>query len=403
MRVVVVGATGNVGTSVLHALASAPRVSSIVGVARRRPAMSFPGTEWVTADIRSDDLVSIFRGADAVVHLAWLIQPSRDSAELRSVNVDGSERVFRAAGEAGVGALVYASSIGAYSPGPKDRRVKEDYPTGGIEPSFYSMHKAEVETLLDRFERDHPEVRSVRLRPGLIFKNEAASEIRRYFIGPFLPSPLVRPSLVPVVPDVEGLRFQAVHSLDVGEAYALAVTRDDARGAYNVAAEPVLDPPELARLLGARTVPVPAAAAALGRSRRLARASVAHARGLGRHGSERAAHGHLAHTRRARLGAAAQLGRRADGPACRAARQLGRRHAAARDRGRRARPVARAPDGRRRAQPVGDRSGKKEAGPKPRLHPRVLLAAVTRARHRGPHGRPACGSARRPCHRRSPR
>ena len=258
MRVVVVGATGNVGTSVLHHLASDPAVDSIVGVARRLPEIAYAKTEWVRADIVGDDLVPIFRGADAVVHLAWLIQPSRDSALLRAVNVDGSARVFEAAGRAGVGALVYASSIGAYSPGPKDRAVDESWPTDGIESSFYSAHKAEVERLLDRFEREHPDVRSVRLRPGLIFKGEAAEEIRRYFVGPFLPSPLVRPGLIPVVPDIERLRFQAVHSLDVGDAYRLAVVRDDARGAYNVAAEPVLDPAELARLFGARVVRVPA-------------------------------------------------------------------------------------------------------------------------------------------------
>jgi UDP-glucose 4-epimerase len=260
MKVVVLGASGNVGTSVLHALAGDPNVDSIVGVARRRPAMTFPGVEWVQADIRSDDLVSIFRGADAVVHLAWLIQPSRDEAELRSVNVDGSARVFRAAGEAGVGALVYASSVGAYSPGPKDRAVDESWPTEGVETSFYSRHKAEVERLFDQFERDFPDVRSVRYRPGLIFKAEAAEEIRRYFIGPFLPSPLVRRPLIPVVPDIERLRFQAVHSLDVGEAYALAAVNEDARGAYNVAADPVLDPDVLAEILGARKLPVPAAA-----------------------------------------------------------------------------------------------------------------------------------------------
>src|SRR3954465_171784 len=206
MKVVVVGATGNVGTSLLHALAGDPHVDSIVGVARRMPAMTFPGVEWVQADIRSDDLVSIFRGADAVVHLAWLIQPSRDEGELRSVNVDGSARLFRAAGEAGGGALVYAASIGAHSPGPKDRAVDESWPTDGIETSFYSRHKAEVERLLDSFEREFPDVRWVRLRPGLIFKAEAPGEIGRYFIGPLLPSPLVRPPLIPLVPDVERLR-----------------------------------------------------------------------------------------------------------------------------------------------------------------------------------------------------
>src|SRR5687768_8508146 len=104
MRVVVTGATGNVGTSVLHALAGDPTVDSIVGLARRVPEMSFPKTEWVAADVRHDDLVPIFRGADAVVHLVWAIQPSRDYEELRSINVDGTERVFAATGEAGVGA-----------------------------------------------------------------------------------------------------------------------------------------------------------------------------------------------------------------------------------------------------------------------------------------------------------
>ncbi len=260
MRVVVVGATGNVGTSVLHALAADTSVESIVGVARRLPAICFPGVEWVQADIRRDDLDSLFEGADAVVHLAWAIQPSRDSAELRSVNVDGSARVFRAAGQTGVRSLVYASSVGAYSPGPKDRAVDESWPTDGIESSFYASHKAEVERLLDSFEQEFPDVRWVRLRPGLIFKAEAAEEIRRYFIGPFLPSPLVRRSLIPVVPDVERLRFQAVHSLDVGEAYRLAVVNENARGAYNVAADPVLDPDRLAEILGARKLPLPAAA-----------------------------------------------------------------------------------------------------------------------------------------------
>jgi UDP-glucose 4-epimerase len=255
MRVVVVGATGNVGTSVLDALADEPDVS-VLGVSRRLPELDLPHVEWAAADITSSDLVPLFRGADCVVHLAWLIQPSRDHETLRATNVHGSTRVFEAVAEAGVPALVYASSVGAYSPGPKKRFVDESWPTEGIRTSFYSRHKAEVERILDAFERERPETRVVRLRPGLIFKREAASGIRRLFAGPFLPSPLVRPGLVPFVPDTPRLRFQAVHSRDVGDAYRLAVT-SDARGAFNVAAEPVLDPAELARLLGARLVPVP--------------------------------------------------------------------------------------------------------------------------------------------------
>jgi UDP-glucose 4-epimerase len=256
MRVVVTGATGNVGTSLLRALGQDPSVEEIVGLARRRPELSLPRTRWATADVAHDDLRALFAGADAVVHLAWLIQPSRDRATTHAVNVGGSRRVFEAAAAAGVPSLVYASSVGAYSPGPKDRRVDERWPTDGIPSSFYSRDKAEVERILDRFEAEHPAMRVVRLRPGLIFKRDAASGIRRLFAGPLLPTALLRRGLIPIVPALKRLRFQAVHSLDVGEAYHQAIVRD-VRGAFNIAAEPVLDPAELGRLFGARPLPVP--------------------------------------------------------------------------------------------------------------------------------------------------
>ena len=99
-------------------------------------------------------------------------------------------------------------------------------------------------------------MRVERLRPGLIFKGDAASGIRRLFAGPLLPTSLLRRSLIPIVPSLDRLVFQGVHSFDVGEAYRRAVT-SDVRGAFNIAADPVLDPSELGRLLGARPIPVP--------------------------------------------------------------------------------------------------------------------------------------------------
>jgi nucleoside-diphosphate-sugar epimerase len=255
MRVVVTGATGNVGTSVLAALGREPSVTEIVGLARRVPRLDLPKVRWRQADVTSSPLTPIFDGADAVVHLAWAIQPSHDEPAMERVNVEGSQRVFGAAARAGVGALVYASSVGAYGPGPKDELVDESWPTDGIPTSAYSRHKSRVERLLDDFSAGS-RMRVVRLRPGLIFKREAASEIRRFFIGPLLPSMLVRPRLIPFVPDVPRLRFQAVHSDDVGEAYARAVVRE-VEGAFNIAAEPTIGPPELAELLHARRVPLP--------------------------------------------------------------------------------------------------------------------------------------------------
>jgi nucleoside-diphosphate-sugar epimerase len=260
VRVVVTGATGNIGTSVLRSLQAQPEVERIDGIARRLPELTLDRVRWQRADVAADDLEPLLSGADAVVHLAWLIQPSRDREQTRRTNVEGSRRVFEAVARCEVPRLVYASSVGAYSPGSKELPVDESHPTGGIESSFYSRDKSEVERLLDGFESAHPEVAVARIRPALVFKREAASEIRRLFAGPFLPSALLSRRLLRFVPRIPGLRFQVVHSLDVGDAFATAATQA-ASGAFNLAADPVLDPEEIGRLLEARPLPVPARAA----------------------------------------------------------------------------------------------------------------------------------------------
>ncbi|MFD5585965.1 SDR family oxidoreductase [Streptomyces sp. NPDC127063] len=261
-RVVVTGATGNVGTSVVRLLSQDPQVGSVLGLARRVPQWAPPKTEWEAVDLASEraGLAERFAGADAVVHLAWAFQPTHDPATTWRTNVLGSIKVFEAVAAAGVPALVHASSVGAYSPGPKDHAVDESWPTHGWPDAAYCREKAYLERALDTFEREHPETRVVRMRPAFLFKRESASEQRRIFGGRFLPGPLARPDLLPFLPDVPGLRVQALHTDDAARAYQLAVA-SDARGAFNLAAEPPLDARVLGELLGARTVRLPRTAA----------------------------------------------------------------------------------------------------------------------------------------------
>jgi UDP-glucose 4-epimerase len=254
--VVIVGATGNIGTSILRSFENEDRVESVLGLSRRRPALRMPKVEWAETDVTKDDLVPHFRGADAVFSLHWLIQPSRNMNKQWMVNVEGNSRVMRAVEEAGVPALLYSSSVGVYSPGPKDRFVDEHWPRDGVPTSYYARHKAEVERRLDRFEAQSEGVRVVRVRPALVFKREAAEGIRRLFAGPFFPGILARPSLINIIPEIEDLRGQVIHSYDVGEAFRLALVKD-VRGAFNVATEPVLDAEEIASILDARPVPLP--------------------------------------------------------------------------------------------------------------------------------------------------
>jgi hypothetical protein len=54
--------------------------------------------------------------------------------------------------------------------------------------------------------------------PAGLGRRESAAAQRRLFAGPLLPTGLARPGLIPAVPGLPGLRFQALHSADAGQA-----------------------------------------------------------------------------------------------------------------------------------------------------------------------------------------
>ncbi|MFE0678734.1 NAD-dependent epimerase/dehydratase family protein [Streptomyces sp. NPDC058867] len=264
-RIVVTGATGNVGSSLVRVLNEDRRAGPVEGWARRSPERADSGTAWRKVDlsVEREDLPALLTGVDVVVHLAWRFHPARDPAVTWRTNVLGSVRLFEAVAAAGVPALVHASSVGAYSPGPKDRQVDESWPTHGWPAAAYTREKAYLERVLDTFEKRHPEVRVVRMRPGFSFKRESASEQRRIFAGRHLPGNLVRPGLLPFFPDLPGLRVQALHTDDAADAYRLAAL-GDVRGPFNLAADPPIDADMLAGFLDARPVTVPASVARAG-------------------------------------------------------------------------------------------------------------------------------------------
>lgn len=260
MRVVIIGATGNIGTAVLRRLRRSEAVTEVVGVARRQPDQRtdpYRGVDWHLVDVAVPgsvpELTAILDGADVVLHLAWLLQPNHHERAIWSTNVDGLRRVLGAAENAGVPQVIVVSSVGAYSRGPKHTRVGEDWPTGGVHTSHYGRQKAVGERLLDAFERTHPEVVLTRVRPGLVFQRDAASALVRYFIGPFLPVRWLGRVRIPVLPMPVQIASQAVHADDLADAIVRIIERR-AGGAFNVAGEPVLDPAALAQVMGARRV-----------------------------------------------------------------------------------------------------------------------------------------------------
>jgi nucleoside-diphosphate-sugar epimerase len=269
VRVVVTGATGNIGTALLRRLVDEPAVASVVGIARRIPdggSTPYDRVGWHSLDLAQqrdyDQLTEIFTGADSVVHLAWRITADHDRDQQVRTNQQGSAAVIRAVLKARVPQLVHMSSAAVYSPAPSGRPVTESWPRRGIPGSPYSSDKVAVEYLLDRAEATAPRPRIVRVRPPTVLQAAAASEIATMALGRLAPlARLVRGGL-PLLPLPPDAITQVVAADDVADLVGRAVLRR-AAGAYHVADEPVLAPADLARLLGGRHVPVPASLARL--------------------------------------------------------------------------------------------------------------------------------------------
>jgi nucleoside-diphosphate-sugar epimerase len=266
LTVAITGATGNVGTALLRALAGAG-AAEVRGLARRPPPDTAPyaGVRWFAADLGEPDsepvLTEFLTGADVVVHLAWALQPGREPERLRRINVDGTQRVLDAAAAAGVPHVLHMSSLGVYAAGPHDRRISEDWPTVGIPSSQYSRDKVAAEQRVRAFAAAHPAVTVSMTRPTLVLQPGAASEIGRYFLGEVLlaaarrlPGAVARRLPLTLPGD---LSISFVHADDVADAIVRILDRR-APGPFNLSAEPALSADALARALGTFRVPTPA-------------------------------------------------------------------------------------------------------------------------------------------------
>jgi nucleoside-diphosphate-sugar epimerase len=263
VRVVVTGASGNIGTALLRWLATRAEVGDMVGVARRAPPVDagepYDRVAWREVDVGRGDaegeLTEAFRGADAVVHLAWHIVAGHDRRTQRRTNLVGSGHVLAAALRARVPQFVHLSSAAVYSPRTSDTPVSEAWERRGIAGSTYSQDKVAAEDLLDRAEADHPDLRVVRIRPPAVLQPAAAGELVRMALGRSAPLARLVRGRVPVLPLPRQAVTQVVAAQDVADLAGRAMLAR-ASGAFNVADEPALRPALLARLVGGRQLPV---------------------------------------------------------------------------------------------------------------------------------------------------
>ncbi len=179
-RVLVTGALGCIGAWVVRHLVADGVPTAVLDVSadaqRMRLIMSdedIAGVQFIIADIADLSAVEeAFRTSQAtqVIHLAGLQIPAcRANPALGArVNVLGTVNVFEAARRAGLGRVVYASSIAVYGPA-------EEYPTlpvpddAPLHPStHYGVYKQANEGTARIYWQDHG-LSSVGLRPYVVY------------------------------------------------------------------------------------------------------------------------------------------------------------------------------------------------------------------------------------------
>ena len=244
MKVAVTGGSGQLGTLVLKRLLADPSVTEVVSLDKREPLVIGDKLRSVIADIREPGLEKHFAGCDAIIHLAFLVTVRAPREVFWGVNVDGSKNVFLSGVKAGVRAMIYSSSIAAYG-------VVQGHPTPIVEdtprrhqPDFpYSATKFEVEAFLDELEKEHLEINIARIRPTILVGERMEHALGHALKRRQIPASGSAP--MPIVWDE-----------DVADAILL-VLKKGARGAFNVSAEELLPPTELARETGLRPLRVP--------------------------------------------------------------------------------------------------------------------------------------------------
>ena len=266
LTVAVTGPTGTFGHGLIPLLQEDGRIGQVVGVARRPFDPAQQGWMKMTyqqGDVRDPDaLRRAFDGADAVVHLAFMITGTASRETIRAINVQGTLNAFRAAADAGARRFVYASSVAAYG-FHHDNPVgmDEEWPARPARRLFYAQEKAELEALLEGEARERPATGLYMLRPPIVLGPHAMGA-KSVVPGPLsgagraLGGVLSRlPVRLPVpAPDHP---LQLIHEDDVGQALLLCVVGAGPPGVYNIAGDGVVSVRDLVRELGFTPVPVP--------------------------------------------------------------------------------------------------------------------------------------------------
>ena len=250
MQYVVTGGSGYIGTRLVSLLAERDETERVVIADLRPPRAKRPKIDFEPLDVRDAgrcrELLERTR-PDALVHLAFILNPMRDERTMYDIDVNGTSNVLEAAAAAGVGQVLVTSSTTAYGAFPDNPvPLTEEHPVRGVADFEYARDKTESDRLCQLWALQHPERVMTIVRPCIVFGPNVDNYISHAWTD--------QPFLV----DVGGAHtpVQFVHEDDLVDAITGLLEGRHA-GIYNITGDGTLNWGESAELIGMKVRRMP--------------------------------------------------------------------------------------------------------------------------------------------------
>src|SRR3954451_19890979 len=173
MRYVITGGSGYIGSRLVEHLRRRGDNEQIVVSAVHPPRVSGPKVDFERLDVRDATACrSVLARVkpDALVHLAFILNPAHDEHFMYDVDVNGTHNVLEAAGKAGTEHVLVTTSAVAYGAFPDNPvPLTEDDPVRGVAAFSYARDKTESDRLCQLWAATHPERLMTIVRPCIVF------------------------------------------------------------------------------------------------------------------------------------------------------------------------------------------------------------------------------------------
>ncbi len=251
-NIVITGATGFLGSTLLKSLENDRRFRNIIAIDKKPPPFKLKKAKWLPFDLTQADvdqkLASFFekQKTKIIVHTALLTQPIRNLEESHEVQSVGTMHLLNAAAASKAHKLILASTTDVYGAFPENPNfLTEEHPAKGGGLSPFLKDKVEVEEQFLRFQKKHPKKIVTILRPATILGPTVNNFKTHFFQNP----------CIPIVMGFDPL-VQFVQERDVIRAFIKAI-EEDHPGIFNIVAEGVLPLTRVIHILGRVPIPVP--------------------------------------------------------------------------------------------------------------------------------------------------